>query len=98
MTILLLTGPLASGKTTVAAALASRDVDPLAVIELDTLRRMVVRSHFAPWDGEKAAASSSSASATTARSPAPSIKLSSMCSSSTKSRTTSPPATATSWR
>lgn len=53
MTILLLTGPLASGKTTVAAALASRDVDPLAVIELDTLRRMVVRPHFAPWDGEK---------------------------------------------
>ena len=53
MTILLLTGPPASGKTTVVAALASRDVDPLAVIELDTLRQMVVRPHLAPWDGEE---------------------------------------------
>ena len=53
MTILLLTGPPASGKTTMAAALASRDVDPLAVIEVDTLRHMVVRPHTAPWGGEE---------------------------------------------
>ncbi len=53
MTILLLTGPPAAGKTTIAAALASRDVEPLAIIEVDTLRHMVVEPHSAPWDGEE---------------------------------------------
>lgn len=53
MTILLLTGPPASGKTTIAASMAERDAGSLAIIEVDYLRHMVVQPHAAPWDGEE---------------------------------------------
>ena len=53
MTILLLTGPPASGKTTIADSLASRGVDSLAIVEVDYLRHMIVQPHAAPWDGEE---------------------------------------------
>lgn len=53
MTILLLTGPPASGKTTIADALAQRAADPLAIIEVDHLRHMLVYPHIAPWDGDE---------------------------------------------
>lgn len=53
MTILLLTGPPASGKTTIANALAEQAIDPLAIVEVDHLRYMVVYPHSAPWDGDE---------------------------------------------
>ncbi len=53
MTILLLTGPPASGKTTVAASLASRGTGSLAIIEVDDVRAMIVQPHAAPWDGDE---------------------------------------------
>ena len=53
MTILLLTGPPAAGKTTIAAALAERATEPLAIIEVGTLRHMIVEPHSASWDGEE---------------------------------------------
>jgi chloramphenicol 3-O-phosphotransferase len=53
MTILLLTGPPASGKTTIAASMASRDTGSLAIIEVDDVRAMIVQPHSAPWDGDE---------------------------------------------
>lgn len=53
MSILLLTGPPASGKNTVAELLAKR-LDRSAVIDTDTFRRMVVRpQHRAAWEGKE---------------------------------------------
>ena len=54
MTILLLTGPPAAGKTTIAQSLASRGLERLAIIEVDQLRRLVVDPQRAPADGEEA--------------------------------------------
>jgi len=49
---LILTGPPAAGKNTVAgvyAELASR----CAIIDVDMIRWMVVKPHVGPWDGEE---------------------------------------------
>lgn len=53
MTTLLLTGPPSAGKTTIASALAERIAEPLAIIEVDILRHMIVGPHAAPWDDEE---------------------------------------------
>lgn len=53
MTILLLTGPPASGKTTIATSMASRGTGSLAIIEVDDVRAMIVQPHSAPWDGDE---------------------------------------------
>jgi len=51
MTILLLTGPPASGKSTVLRSLSDRCAEPLAVIEVDQLQHMIV-DYSEPWEGE----------------------------------------------
>ncbi len=48
--ILVLTGPTASGKNSVAKAL-SEDIQPCAVVDFDLIRAMFVNPHLAPWDG-----------------------------------------------
>ena len=50
--IVLLTGPPAAGKNTVAASLARR-LDRIAVIDDDVVRGMVVQPHHAPWEGSE---------------------------------------------
>jgi len=52
MTILVLTGPPAAGKNTIAALLAQQRTH-CAVIDVDTVRWMVLQPHKAPWDGEE---------------------------------------------
>lgn len=51
---LLLTGPPAVGKSTVARSLAERFA-PCAVIEVDDVRRMVVSGSVAPWEAGEGA-------------------------------------------
>jgi chloramphenicol 3-O-phosphotransferase len=46
--VLVLTGPPAAGKTTVAQAVADR-LERAAVVEVDALRAMVRRGHVAAW-------------------------------------------------
>lgn len=50
MGILILTGPPATGKNTIAAAFARRCAR-CAVIDVDLVRWMVLQPHRAPWDG-----------------------------------------------
>ncbi len=50
--MVVLTGPAASGKNSVALAVAER-VPPLAVVDIDAVRWMVVKPHVAPWEGEE---------------------------------------------
>jgi hypothetical protein len=51
-TVLILTGPPASGKNTVGLAIADR-LDRCALVDVDQLRAMVRRPHVASWyDGE----------------------------------------------
>jgi chloramphenicol 3-O-phosphotransferase len=52
VSVLLLTGPPAAGKNTIAELLARR-LDHCAVIDADTVRRMVVRPQRAPWEGKE---------------------------------------------
>lgn len=55
MTVLILSGPPAAGKNTIAAAYA-RLLARCAVIDVDRVRWMVVQPHAAPWDGAEGAA------------------------------------------
>jgi len=50
MSIILLTGPVASGKNSVANALCQRRARA-ADIDVDQLRWMYRKPHYAPWDG-----------------------------------------------
>lgn len=50
--ILILTGPPAAGKNTIAALLAAKR-RRCAVIDVDVVRWMLVQPHRAPWDGEE---------------------------------------------
>ncbi len=50
--VLILTGPSAAGKNTVATAFIDL-VDRCAVIDVDMVRWMVVKPHVAPWNGEE---------------------------------------------
>lgn len=52
MTVLILTGPPATGKNTIAALLAKR-LTRCAVIDVDIVRWMVLQPHKAPWNGEE---------------------------------------------
>ena len=50
--MLIITGPTAAGKNTVAALLARRR-ERCAVVDFDLVRRMFVQPHRPPWDGEE---------------------------------------------
>lgn len=50
MNIIILTGPAASGKNTIAKILA-RKIERCAVIDVDAIRQTYVHPHKAPWDG-----------------------------------------------
>lgn len=52
MGVLLLTGPPAAGKNTVAVAIAER-LTRCAVVDVDAVRWMALRPHAAPWEGEE---------------------------------------------
>ena len=52
MAIVILTGPAASGKNTVASILAKKR-ERCAVIDVDLVRWMYQQPHRAPWDGEE---------------------------------------------
>lgn len=52
MTALILTGPPATGKNTIAALIAKR-LSRCAVIDVDMVRWMVLQPHKAPWHGEE---------------------------------------------
>ena len=54
MSVLLLTGPPASGKNTIGEQLAKR-LDRCAVIDTDAVRRMIVNPHKSAWEGEEGA-------------------------------------------
>lgn len=51
MSVILVTGPPAAGKNSVAEELASRR-ERCAVINVDELRQMVVRPKAEPWEGD----------------------------------------------
>src|SRR5579884_3656449 len=51
-TIIILTGPPAAGKNTIASLLAQR-VPRCAIIDVDLVRWMVVQPHKAPWEGDE---------------------------------------------
>ncbi len=55
MSILILTGPAASGKNTISNILAQKRAR-CAVIDVDMVRWMYRQPHKAPWDGEEGAA------------------------------------------
>lgn len=50
---MLLTGPAASGKNTVADLYATRYCDRCAVIDGDVVRAMLHQPHTAPWEGDE---------------------------------------------
>lgn len=52
MTVLVLTGPPAAGKNTIAALIAQR-LPHCVVIDVDLVRWMVLQPHKAPWEGEE---------------------------------------------
>jgi guanylate kinase len=52
MSIIILTGPAASGKNTISKILAQKK-ERCAVIDVDTVRQMYVQPHKAPWDGKE---------------------------------------------
>lgn len=52
MSILILTGPAGAGKNTIGQILAKKR-SRCAVIDVDTVRHMVVQPHHAPWSGEE---------------------------------------------
>jgi chloramphenicol 3-O-phosphotransferase len=52
MSILILTGPPASGKNSVAPLIA-RQRQRCAIIDVDQVRWMLVQPHAAPWEGEE---------------------------------------------
>jgi cytidylate kinase len=52
MSVILLTGPAAAGKNTIANALAQRQ-EQAADIDVDLVRWMYRKPHHAPWEGEE---------------------------------------------
>ena len=52
MSIIILTGPVASGKNTISKILAEKK-ERSAVIDVDVVRWMYIHPHKAPWDGEE---------------------------------------------
>jgi predicted kinase len=50
--LLILTGPPASGKNTVAGELVKL-LDNCVIVDVDILRQMLVKPHAAPWQGEE---------------------------------------------
>jgi len=50
--LIILTGPAGAGKNTIAAAYAKL-ANHCAVIDVDTIRQMLVAPHKAPWEGEE---------------------------------------------
>ncbi len=50
--MLIVTGPPASGKTTIGPLLAQQ-LTRCAVVDVDVVRAMVVQPHIAPWRGEE---------------------------------------------
>ena len=52
MSVVILTGPAGSGKNTIAKSFAANQ-ERCAVIDVDTVRQMLVHPHKAPWDGEE---------------------------------------------
>lgn len=54
MSVLIISGPPASGKNTVAEHLARR-WDRCAVIDVDTVQHFVAQPYCAPWEGEEGA-------------------------------------------
>ena len=52
MSIIILTGPAASGKNTISKILAQKKRE-CAIIDVDAVRQMYVQPHKAPWDGEE---------------------------------------------
>jgi hypothetical protein len=51
--ITILTGPAAAGKNTIARVYATQFCERCAVIDVDLVRDMLRRPHFAPWDGSQ---------------------------------------------
>jgi hypothetical protein len=51
--VLILTGPSAAGKNTIAAEYAQRTSSRCAVVDVDVLRWMVLKPHVAPWHGDE---------------------------------------------
>lgn len=52
MSVLILTGPPASGKNSVATLIAGQR-ECCAIIDVDQVRWMLVQPHTAPWEGEE---------------------------------------------
>ncbi len=52
MKTLILTGPPATGKNTIATAFAQQQ-ERCAVIDVDLVRAMLAQPHLAPWEGEE---------------------------------------------
>lgn len=52
MKTLILTGPPATGKNTIAAAFAKQQ-ERCAIIDVDLVRAMLAQPHLAPWEGEE---------------------------------------------
>ncbi len=52
MKLLLITGPAGAGKNTVARILAD-SIERCAVVDVDTIRQMLVKPHKAPWEGDE---------------------------------------------
>ncbi len=50
MSLLILTGPAGAGKNTIAHAFAKKK-SKCAVVDVDTVRWMVLQPHHAPWSG-----------------------------------------------
>ena len=51
--ITILTGPAAVGKNTIAQVYATQFCDRCAVIDVDVVRGMLRKPHFAPWEGSQ---------------------------------------------
>jgi len=52
MSIIILTGPAAAGKNSVSNIIAQK-LKRCAVIDVDTVRQMLVKPHKAPWGGKE---------------------------------------------
>jgi dephospho-CoA kinase len=50
--LLILTGPAGAGKNTISKVISSKR-ENCAIVDVDTVRHMVVKPHKAPWEGEE---------------------------------------------